>query len=514
MSHLQSAYIALLCLSMGIGCGPGWAAVVYVVEPGTAGVNPAEPYNTWTNASTNIATAVDFIAAAGEPDNTVWVDAGTYLLDGQVTVNRQVAIRGTNGQPVVDGGGTVRCFYFSAGITGILENLYITGGYAGPSDPDGGGVYIHNGDLRNCVLANNEAATNGGGLFFNRANLDVSASTNLVYGCTFVSNRAENGAGAYFLGSNAGHFVVSGCTFQTNVATGDGGGMHTFNQGGGIRPIFFDDCDLTENWAGDQGGGAYPRCAVFNDCRFFGNYAHTYGGGAGAQYGSYNIFSNCTVSGNYSREYGGGLLLYSIGEINGCVIVSNNCPGIGGGNRGGGGVYMSRLNSKIMHSKLMYNDSNRGGRILMLGGQVWNSLIANNSASFSDYRGGGIHCVDAAAYDSYILQLHDRQQLCQQPVWRRGVFDQYHPESFFRKHRHLQPIPMLRPIRPPGIITWRKAIKSPSPTAAWRPRCPALRRLIRWTTLLPIRCSLRRVRTIIVCIPIRHASMKVLTAIG
>ncbi len=402
MSHRQAACIALLCMSIGIGCGPGWAAVVYVVEPGTPGVNPAEPYNTWANAATNIGTAVDYVDAAGEPDNTVWVDAGTYLLDGQVTVNCQVAIRGTNGQPVVDGGGAVRCFYFSAGVTGLLDNLYITGGYAAPADPAGAGVYMHNGELRNCVLANNEAAVNGGGLYFNRANLDASDSTNLVYGCTFVSNRAENGAGAYFIGSNAEHFVVAGCTFQTNVATGDGGGMHAYHQGT-IRPTLFDDCDFIENWAGDQGGGAYPRCAVFNDCRITGNYGHTYGGGAGAQYGSYNIFSNCVVSGNYSREYGGGIALYSVGEISGCVIVSNTCPGIGGGNQGGGGVYMSRLNSVIRNSKIMDNTSRRGGGILMLGGQVWNSLIVNNSASFSDYRGGGIHCTDTAAHDTYIF---------------------------------------------------------------------------------------------------------------
>lgn len=404
MSHSKALCLVLIGLAVlaESACRPGWASVAYVVEPGTPGVNPGEPYNTWTNASTNIATAVDYIAAAGEPDNTVWVDAGTYFLDAQVTVNHQVAIRGTNGQPVVDGGGAVRCFYFSAGITGSLENLYITGGYAGPSDPDGGGVYIHNGELRNCVLADNEAATNGGGLFFNRANLSASDSTNLVYGCTIVSNRAVNGGGAYFIGSNAEHFAVAECVFQTNIATGDGGGMHTFNQGDTLRPILIDDCDLTENWAGDQGGGAYTRCAVFNACRISGNYAHVYGGGAGAQYGSYNIFSNCMVSGNYCREYGGGLVLYSIGEINGCVIVSNTCPGTGGGNRGGGGVYMSRLNSVIKNSKLMHNTSNRGGGIMMLGGQVWNSLIVNNSAALSDFRGGGIHCVDVAAYDSYI----------------------------------------------------------------------------------------------------------------
>ncbi len=336
MRNHQVEFLGVLLLA----CAAGWAATIHVVEPGTPGVFPAEPYDSWTNAATNIATAVGYASAS----DTVLVSNGLYLTTSQITVNKAITLQGLQDPETTivqrAGPGNHRIFLVDH-LQAVLAGFTITNGVIGGAGQIGGGVFLGQGALSNCIVSGNMSSNQYGGGIYCR--------TGLVVNCRIIGNTTVGGYGGGILITNSG--IVSNCVIAYNTST-SGGGVGVYHVPAGGPAIV--DCLVYSNNAGSTGGGIYLRYSqVFVDrCHIFGNRVtgggNEYGGGGGIYAiaslpaGGYNsTIRNCLLNDNYSYQSGGGILAYfAIGDVQNCTIVSNYAAATAAGNGGGGGFWI------------------------------------------------------------------------------------------------------------------------------------------------------------------------------
>ena len=223
----------------GILLAAGWLGAVqadrYVVEPGTPGGTDTPPFNTWTNAATNIQSAVN---AAGDGE-VVLVSNGTYGATGSGTafvgvnalyIDKNVRVQSVNGPAftMLDGGYPV---YTNRLVclnkTGaVFSGFTVMRGCAAR----GGGALIGSfgGVITNCLIISNIAdralGTDGGG---GLATYTTTSYTGYVDNCTIQGNVAisNNGGGGWF----RSRAVIQNCDFVDNVCSqgvGRGGGIY------------------------------------------------------------------------------------------------------------------------------------------------------------------------------------------------------------------------------------------------------------------------------------------------
>ena len=229
----------ILAFAWVFAIAPAWADTHYVcpVNPGAAA-----PYTNWAQASTNIQSAVDE-AVDGD---VVMLTNGTYDAWAEIEISKTVTVTSVNGaeETIVDGGfpsRTNRCFsLYSAGA--VLDGLTIRRG--GTAD-QGGGVMCDPGVVQNCVITENSAENNGGGITCYR-------SESLVLNCLITRNCATNGTnnragGGVALSEGA---IARGCLIVSNMAR-FGGGIFLMMNGGSLA----DNCTISYNDASDNGGG-------------------------------------------------------------------------------------------------------------------------------------------------------------------------------------------------------------------------------------------------------------------
>lgn len=344
------------------------AAEIHVVEPGTPGVTPAEPYDSWANAATDIVTAVGFAADY----DTVLVSNGLYLTTSQITVDKAITLRGL-GKPEATivqraGPGKHRIFQVDH-LQAVVSGLTITNGIIDSSGSGhGGGVFLGQGTLSNCIVSGNVLSSKrwGGGVY---------CCTGLVVNCRIIGNTVmdEGGYGGGILITNSG--VVSNCVIAYNNSAYAGGGVGVYNVAEGRSVIY--NCLIYSNEAGSFGGGIYLRDsqAYIDRCHIFGNRMNsggtplTGGGGIYAIYekgGSNSTVRNCLVNNNYSYQSGGGIMLYhAIGDVQNCTIVSNYAA-VTSTNFGGGGgglwFYPTTTGSSVFDNVILWdNDAGLGG---------------------------------------------------------------------------------------------------------------------------------------------------------
>ncbi len=340
-------------------CAAGWAATIYVVAPGTPGVVPGTPYHTWTNAATNIATAVIYASSGG--GDTVLVSNGTYRITSAISIGKPVVVRSLAGAAatLVDGqypaysNRVFEIYHPDA----VVDGFTITGG--GISS-DGGGVYIltAGGTIQNCSIVSNRAGTGGG------MQLYGGGGKASVINCLIGYNNAGTGGGIRIRGTNC--FIIDS-TVLSNQAASIGG---IWDVGG----VMVSNCYIVSNYSASYSGGIYG--GRIYDSWIIGNVADTsYGGGAAPGY-----MERCVVSGNVARTTGGGLYLNSTHRVINCDI-KDNIASDGGGVyfTYGGAVYDSTLRNNIA--------TNRGGAAYcIVGGRLQNCLVVDNAASNN---GGG-----------------------------------------------------------------------------------------------------------------------------
>ena len=264
--------------------------------------------------------ALTTAATNGEAD-TINVAAGTYDVTSTLTYGSAppteeytLTIQGAGADDTILKGNHDRIMSIIARGAVSIDGLTFLNGMAhGTSDPDhkGGGLYVYvlNTDLTvtNCVFQGNYANEYGGGAYV--LNSGTTSGTITFDNNVFILNSADNcGGGLYvwgrtdynhelilrnnlFWGNEArrnhggGAYVDAGGytsaasiveknSFRYNYARGDGGGLYAglgsyqnlSQYGGTVRNNLF-----LNNWAVDQGGGAYFNVNISGTCKVINN---------------------------------------------------------------------------------------------------------------------------------------------------------------------------------------------------------------------------------------------------
>jgi hypothetical protein len=180
---------------------------------------------------------------AASNDSTLEVKSGVFreCIDFK---GKAIVLRSIGGAEVTTidaaGGLHVVTFANAEGANSILDGFTITGGNAsGVGFPDGCGAGILcNGTqpiIRNCIITNNYAASDGGGVY-------IKNLYPVLHNCLIYNNNANNGGG---LLSNFSQPTIANCTFSANLSrAGLGGAIASFANAAGNTPILY-NCILS-----------------------------------------------------------------------------------------------------------------------------------------------------------------------------------------------------------------------------------------------------------------------------
>lgn len=283
------------------------------LRPGTYNLSGICMYSSDTYGKGHLAIGLSqdgMIAGLGDgPEKTILLGAGAaeqcrvLVLkggggnQGYFTVSNLTV---TGGYTPKSGGGI---YNSSLANTQKLSHLIVSNNYAGGS---GGGC--HKARAEYCLFADNKAdgsgSSTGGGLFTEAGGGQTTANSNIVIGCTFVSNSCLQGKG--------GALVLRGkchdCTFIGNSAV-HGGAIYVDS----IFPTLF--------------GGKITNETVITGAEFTGNTLNAYGYGS-AVYNSANDqvwISDSTFAANDTTSTGPGVVYK--GDLHVCTITNNTRAG-------------------------------------------------------------------------------------------------------------------------------------------------------------------------------------------
>jgi len=244
-------------------------------------------------------------AANAATSDVVLVTDGNYNSGSTIAVNdsknrvylsKNITVQSVNGAGSTtitgasDGGGygvnAIRSVYMTAGT---LDGFTITGGYTqiGTSQGDddcGGGIWISDGEVTNCIITANNADSRGGGIWMNGGGT-ISNST--------ISN--NNGDCEYGGGLNLqGGGTVSACIIENNECDSRGGGAF-IRSGGEIINSLIRNNEST----GSSGGGVdlYGTGGYLINSTVVANTSSGNGGGISVSSGSPTV-QNCIAWGN------------------------------------------------------------------------------------------------------------------------------------------------------------------------------------------------------------------------
>jgi CSLREA domain-containing protein len=207
------------------------------------------------------------------PSGIVRDSAGDLNLTAPLSINQRIIVRGLNAATtIIDGNLTDRVFDVAPMRNALLRDLTIRRG----NNFFGGGGVENSGNLTifNCIIENNNAHTNGGGVNSAiaasglrivqttiRANhSDSSGGGIAVFGpatirdSTVSANSANDGGGVY----NNGQLNVTNSTFSGNTANNNGGGIYNrINAYVYSTTVVDNDADDDHDENGGIGGGVY-----------------------------------------------------------------------------------------------------------------------------------------------------------------------------------------------------------------------------------------------------------------
>src|SRR5690606_12153798 len=298
--------------------------IIYVTENGTG------DGSSWENARGDLYELLEYLWDSNYWIGEIWVAAGTYQppLNQSFTMVNNVSIYG--------------------GFTGTETSRDQRDWMANPTYLKGNGAsVIYNDDndvsttavLDGFHIIDGYSATNGGGIFNNRASPTIS-------NCVFSGNTAVKG-GAIFNGANAP--IITNCEFRNNIAT-EGGAVYNIRSGSA-----YTDCIFENNHAYSKGGAMYNSGAALrvDSSQFISNTSDLYGG-AIANDNFINIssswktlFIDCEFSQNASIDSGG--VIHNDGDadafFNACIFTDNSTGNSGGvfNNIDGGLYFMNAL---------------------------------------------------------------------------------------------------------------------------------------------------------------------------
>ena len=272
--------------------------------------------------------------------------SGDAVIEGSVFSSNQHTNSSTSN---TNGGGAV---YAANGTLTVTGSTFTTNRATGASASFGGAVYATGAKaaLTDTLLQGNTASGNGGSVVF------LGNSTATVAQSTFTDNASTRNGGAVYA---QGTMTLSGNYFYLNRASEHGGAIY-FNQHNNpeiLGTATIETSMFTQNSAGvapsDGNGGALylvPDTAVINRCTFDSNISSTSNG----------------------DSRGGGLYI----DVSETIAASPS----------------SIRNSVFWNNQTGNGSTNYGGAIYSKGNYtVTSCTIANNSASPSASRGGGVY---------------------------------------------------------------------------------------------------------------------------
>lgn len=331
------------------------ALLVWMFDIGVAaGVTCDVPSDTYTS----IQSAIDDGAC-----DTINLTADLYVEN--VDVSRSVTIQGRGAESTtVEGSGFGGVFVIQAGHTVTLNNLAISNGWAnnGAGIWNGGSNTVING----CVITNNSANQNGGGIY------NTAGGMITLNNCTLSFNDSDyHGAGIY---NHDGTLAISDSEIITNTARRDGGAI--YNAGGSVT---VKNSLLSGNIVWDYGGGIYHASGTMTiiGSAFTNNSADGYGGGLYIAEGTVGI--SATLVDENDAFIGGGIYNASgdVGIVNGVFISNSAYIGAGLANGVSGNLYSA---STTIHGNTA---TSNGGGIANIGiVNIVNSTVSGNSARY------------------------------------------------------------------------------------------------------------------------------------
>ena len=247
--------------------------------------------------------------------DTITLPAGTYSLTqygsgenlgatGDLDILDGVTLTGAGADSTfINGGSQDRLFDVVAGVTAKLSKITITGGTAGISQEDGGGIR-NSGmlTLADVVLTNNTAAGGGGAI----ASYGVG-STLTITDSTLVTNSSNGplGGGAIF---NSSLTTITRGVLKNNSSSFNGGAIA--NSASGSLTLLQSTVKTNGVGLGAKGGGIYNNGVLAaNYTTISGNTASDGGGVANVNFSGTTSFTTLltTISGNSATNRGGGI---------------------------------------------------------------------------------------------------------------------------------------------------------------------------------------------------------------
>ena len=203
----------------------------------------------------------------------IYVLPGTYAGPGNRDIEFEVrAITVTGVAPedpyivaatVIDCEGAGRGFYFyGEGPDSVLAGLTITNGYA----DYGGGIRCRDSSptITNCIISNSTATASGGGMHLSP--LPYPYASHTVAECEIVGNEAVYGGGVYLFDG-----VLGSCSIADNAASVSGGGVYCVN--GKVTDCLIQANTAPGDFYSAQGGGGLfiSGAGIVSDCIIRGN---------------------------------------------------------------------------------------------------------------------------------------------------------------------------------------------------------------------------------------------------
>jgi predicted RecA/RadA family phage recombinase len=290
----------------------GGAAPIYYVA--RSGQTPVSPYtNGWSAAASNIQDVISVLSDGA----TVLVKSGVYPLTNQISIGFTTLRSDNNG--TVDRDGTIingnfpnatnRCFTLNHDEA-LVEGFTITNGYA---LGDGGGVYLTNGTLRNCLVTGNTASNGSGGGVY------ASGINSRITNCDIVYNSCVFSGAPTYVSGGGGVKLASGASLWNSRIMYNNSPIY-WSAGGGVN------CDP---------GSMVAYCKIISN-KVGATYAvgTAYGGGGIWANGNTSTQLNCLImgNGNGNLDRGAGIGTQGGGAVvESCTIAGNFGSGIWGG---------------------------------------------------------------------------------------------------------------------------------------------------------------------------------------